>query len=681
MLIGMVIIMPLKTKGLYTQKQSNESISAQSNETPASRNRKTAEAYAELERGVHASLETYSNVHRGSGHNSMVTTLLFEQARDIVLEYLGLHKSKTVVIFCTPRRAAALKALIKPERYQTLSSQEIGLSLGILALAVDRIALPGGVPFQTGGGTTRLVSRGWVIWAGAPEKFEAGTPAIVNVIAFARALQMIRHSGKDVFQYPVSEKVSALDIVNHDELEKFSGRELLDELRKTLIGQRVIVPTMEGALPYINLDNAASTPTFMPVWNAVCQTWRQSGQIQEEIVNEVRSVCAKVLGAPLTTYDIIFTSNTTEAINLVAESLSREFGQGAETVVLNTILEHNSNDLPWRLNSHFLLIRQPVDYEGFVDLNELEALLSEYNIKERYGKKRIRLVAVSGASNVLGVFNNLAAISEIVHRYGARLLVDAAQLVAHRKVEMEQCGIDYLAFSAHKVYAPFGSGVLAVRKGLLNFTPDELEHIKSSGEENTVGVAALGKALVLLQRIGLDLIREEEQALTARALSGMAQISGITIYGIKDPDSPGFVQKGGVIAFILKNIYADKIAKQLAERRGIGVRYGCHCAHLLVKHLVNISPLLERFQGMMLTLLPKITLPGITRVSFGIGNSEEDIDTLIGVLGKIARQSRSSANTQVTSANDGKFHLSLKEVQKQMNDFARVIARKVYAQV
>ena len=135
------------------------------------------------------------------------------------------------------------------------------------------------------------------------------------------------------------------------------------------------------------------------------------------------------------------------------------------------------------------------------------------------------------------MFNDLAAIARIVHRYGARLLVDGAQLVAHRKVDMDACGIDALAFSAHKVYAPFGSGALLVRKGLLSFGPVELERIQASGEENVGGIAALGKALVLLQRIGLDVIQEEEQALTRRALRGMAQVPGLTIYGIKDPDS------------------------------------------------------------------------------------------------------------------------------------------------
>ena len=184
--------------------------------------------------------------------------------------------------------------------------------------------MPKGVPFQTGGGTARLVSPSWVIWAKAPDKFEAGTPAIVNVIAFARALQLIQHFGKDAFQDSVAENLAATEILYHDELEQYSGQELSAELKQTLIGRGVHVPTMEGVRPYINLDNGASTPTFAPIWNAVCQTWRQSRQVQQEIIHEVKSICAEVLGAPLADYDVIFTSNTTEAINLVAESLRNE---------------------------------------------------------------------------------------------------------------------------------------------------------------------------------------------------------------------------------------------------------------------------------------------------------------------------------------------------------------------
>ena len=108
------------------------------------------EFFAELERGVHTALETYANVHRGSGHNSVASTRLYEQAGDIVLEYLGLARDKYVVVFCTPRRAELLKAQLASGSYRSVSSQEIGLPLGLRALAVDRKALPAGAPFQTG---------------------------------------------------------------------------------------------------------------------------------------------------------------------------------------------------------------------------------------------------------------------------------------------------------------------------------------------------------------------------------------------------------------------------------------------------------------------------------------------------------------------------------------------------
>ncbi len=127
----------------------------------------------------------------------------------IILEYLGLNKGKYAVIFCTPGRAEALKTQLKPESYQSVSRQEIGLPLGVRALAVERKALPGGTPFQTGGGTTRLISPCWVVWADAPNKFEASTSAIVNVIAFARALRLIKHFGNDAFRQATAEKLAA----------------------------------------------------------------------------------------------------------------------------------------------------------------------------------------------------------------------------------------------------------------------------------------------------------------------------------------------------------------------------------------------------------------------------------------------------------------------------------------
>jgi selenocysteine lyase/cysteine desulfurase len=624
------------------------------------------DAFTELEQGVFAALETYSNVHRGSGQNSVVTTYLYERARDIVLNYLGLNKGKYVVIFCSTRGGDALKTNLEPESYQSVSSHDFGLSLGVMALAVRRKALPKGAPLRAGGGTTTLVSPVWAIWAKAPHKFEAGTPSIINIITFARALLIIRKSGKDYFINPSSEKLTATDILYRDELEEYSGRELLEELRQTLIGRNISVPIAEGVRPYINLDNSASTPAFTPVWNAVRQTLRQSIEIQREVIFEVKSVCSHILGAPQDKYDIIFSSNATEAINLVAESLGHESLPGTDTVVLSTILEHTSNDLPWRLIPQITMERLYVDSEGFLDLIELDNVLSAYNQKGLHGNKRIRIMAMSGASNVLGTINDLEEISRIVHKYGARLLVDAAQLVAHRKVEMDRCGIDYLAFSAHKVYAPFGTGVLVIRKDLLNFNDSELEKIKSSGEENAGGIAALGKSLVLIGRIGLDVIRAEEQVLTGRILNGLSKIDGVKIYGVKDPASPRIAQKGGVIVFTIKGLMSDKVARELANGCGIGVRSGCHCAHILVKHILGVPPSLERFQRIIARLFRQLKFPGVARVSLGIGNTIEDVDTLIQAVGKIAART----NTP-----------NRKKAEGQINDFAKAVAERVYSQI
>ena len=140
---------------------------------------------------------------------------------------------------------------------------------------------------------------------------------------------------------------------------------------------------------------------------------------------------------------------------------------------------------------------------------------------------------------------------------------------------------------------------------------------------------------------------------------------GITIYGINDPDAPQFARRGGVIVFRVEGMMANRVAQELAERGGIGVRSGCHCAHLLIKHLLEVPPLLEQFQGAMLTLLPRVSLPGLTRISLGLENSAEEIDTVLGVLRDIAAQPRRGSDAAV---------------QRQMSDFASAAAQRVYTQ-
>jgi selenocysteine lyase/cysteine desulfurase len=581
-------------------------------------------------------LETYSNIHRGSGHFAMITTQAYEKARMVVLKYLGLSEREYMTIFCNPRRAEKLSEQLIPGSFIRVSSSDIGLSLGVVAIVAKRNMIRKVIHSEAGGGTARMLSREWVVWAKIPDRLEAGTPAIVNVIVFAKALQIAQQYGAGVFCDAVPGTKTVAEILYNEVPEQLNGATLLKKLQKSMIGKNILVPTVSGFKSYINLDNAASTSAFYPVFRAASEALSLPPATKGDISREIGNICHDFLKAPREKYEILFVSNTTEGINLAAESLRRE-SDSDENIVINSVLEHNSNDLPWRINRDNSLLRVAIDGNGFIDMNMLETLLKVYNREGRHGSKRIRLVAVSGASNVLGVFNDLEKVSRIVHEYGALLLVDAAQMIAHRSIDIDECGIDFLAFSAHKAYAPLGCGVLVAKKRLLSFSSEEMEKIRSSCEENTVGIAAMGKAILLLQRIGLDIVQQEEQSLTRRALEGMTGIPGIRIIGIKDTGSQAFEHKGGVIVFRMKGKMPDRIARELALGAGIGIRYGCHCSHILIKDLLHVKPALERFQYVIVKLFPAVQLPGLARISIGIGNTTEDIDTFILALKNIGK--------------------------------------------
>jgi selenocysteine lyase/cysteine desulfurase len=247
---------------------------------------------------------------------------------------------------------------------------------------------------------------------------------------------------------------------------------------------------------------------------------------------------------------------------------------------------------------------------------------------------------------------------------------------------MDEWGIDYLAFSGHKIYAPFGSGALIVRKEYLNTNHFELEKIRTSGEENIVGIAALGEAITLLQRVGMAVIEEKEKALVYRLLKGLSEIRGIDIFGIRDPDSKKLNQKGGVVSFRLKRVPHNLAAKELAEQGGIGVRNGCFCAHLLVKHLLKIHPAASFFTNIGFILLPGLTrafLPGLVRVSFGLENDENDVERLLNSIEKIASGTSSIINKLLAFNRNGTPFLSRTTVQGQMEVFLETHVRKVYS--
>jgi selenocysteine lyase/cysteine desulfurase len=477
---------------------------------------------------------------------------------------------------------------------------------------------------------------------------------------------MQRKYGNHLFGLSVNDRGVARGLFGVDEFREVQGKELLERLRGTRIGKNLMVPTVNGTVRSIHLDNSASTPTFLPAWDAFRRSLSLSESMRGKIAEEVSRICLDYLGASGSSYEVVFTSNATEAINVVAESLIREGSGEWQQVIVGSLLEHSSNDLPWRKIPDLTFIRLSVNGHGIFDLDELTQHLREYNQEGKHGRKRVRMVALSGASNVLGVCNDLAAISSIVHQYGAELLVDGAQLVPHRKVEMGASGIDYLAFSAHKVYAPFGTGVLVVRKGLLNFSGHQMERIRSSGEENTAGIAALGKVLSILDRIGMPLIENEEQKLTERALEQLSRIKGLKIYGIQEKESPDFERKLGVIAFNMERVLSFRVGKELAFRDGIGVRVGCHCAHITVKHILQVSQGLERFQHLIQKLLPALQFPGVVRMSLGLANSDEDVDRLMEGL------------TRISSAG-GKKNRSLK--LGSLETFYRIQSERVFGQL
>ncbi len=608
-------------------------------------------------------LENYSNVHRGNGYKSQVTTHLYEKARETVLSFLHLSPAKYIVIFCSRYRAGKITANIGKNDFKVISSADFGIPLGVYAVAMKKKALSRNILFIAGGGTTRLYSKNWIIHNGFPDFYEAGTPAIINCIAFAIILKMNYKSDNQKLPAQKNASTTVGEIFSDTETHDLSSEQLLKELGETMVGRNTKVPTVDGLKPYVNLDNAASTPAFEKSFQAYLKTLIQPMQLQNEIIREAEKICADLLGAPENDYEIIFSSNTTESINFIAECLSEVKETDIEPVVLITDLEHSSNDLPWRQMQGWQVERLPVNKLGFWDLKALERILDEYNTQKLYGLKRIKMVAVSGASNVLGSINNLEENSRIVHQFGAKLLVDGAQLVAHREVNISKSGIDFFAFSGHKIYAPFGTGVLVAKKGFLT-DEKKLAEFKKSGNENPGGIAALAKSLQLLKKVGFENIARHEEILTHKTIKGLREIQDVRIFGIDDFNSPLLKNKTGVIGFDIKNRAAGGIAKKLSLQAGIGTRYGCHCAHVLIKYLLDFTPMIEKFQRFVVQLVPPLKLQGFIRVSFGLETTENDIDLLITEIQKIAEKTKTP---------------DLNPTKKSVNDAIRSVSNEIYS--
>jgi selenocysteine lyase/cysteine desulfurase len=413
-----------------------------------------------------------------------------------------------------------------------------------------------------------------------------------------------------------------------------------------LLGSDVHVMCADGRpRRYANLDYAASTPALPEVWDAVAafMPWyssvhRGSGaksQVATEAFEGARDDVRAFVGAAPDD-DVVLVRNTTDAINVLAAALP------AGTRVLASPVEHHANMLPWRRHD-LELLPFPASPDALCEASE-QAL--------RGARRRFGILALTGASNVTGEVWPLERLAEIAHRHGARLVVDAAQLAPHRPLDMTAAGIDFLAFSGHKLYAPFGAGALvgpvaglgdaaplvqgggAIKLVTLDGTiwadaPDRHE----AGSPNVVGAVALGAACRALTALGMPNVAAHEQVLADRLRRGLAGVPGLERLALW----PGAADRVGVVSFSLDGYRHPLLAAILSAEHAIGVRHGCFCAHPLIAHLLALTELEMRRYARELRAGGTPELPGAVRASIGLGTTEDDVDRLVGALGAIAR--------------------------------------------
>ena len=443
------------------------------------------------------------------------------------------------------------------------------------------------------------------------------------------------------------------------------------EVRQRIVGVEQAVPVLSGdRRTYINFDNAASTPVLREVLDAVndFMLWyssvhRGSGfksRLATQAYDDARRIVCDFVGGNARDHVVIFGKNTSEAINKLAHCMVLE----RDDVVLLSLLEHHSNDLPWRARCRVEYIG--TDAQGRLDEDDYERLLAQH-------KGRVKLVAVTGASNVTGHVPDVYRLARKAHQAGAQILVDCAQLAAHRKLHMGELSdpahLDYVSISAHKMYAPFGTGALIGRRdafvhgepeyrggGTIELvTLDSVEWADAperdeAGSPNVVGAVALATAIQSLEGIGMDHIAHHEAELTAYALGKLRTIGRVKLYGGDEPAA----DRLGVIPFNMEGLSHFQVAAILGAEWGIGVRNGCFCAHPYILHLLGLQDAaLERVRDDIMAQ-DRRAMPGMVRVSFGMYNTRDEVDALAAALGQIAQGGYNGHYEQ--DRRSGEFH-------------------------
>lgn len=377
-----------------------------------------------------------------------------------------------------------------------------------------------------------------------------------------------------------------------------------------------------GLKPLIYLDNAATTQRPRQVIEAISEFYSSiNANVHRgvygisieatERYERVRRLVANFVNAH-SWREVVFTRNTTEAINLVAYSYAlRNIKSGGKIVI--TEMEHHSNIVPWQLVAELKNMKIeviPITYDGFLDLSKIDAQL-----------RGADLLAIVHASNVLGTINPVAQITKTAKEYGVTVLIDAAQSVPHMPLSFRDIGCDFLAFSGHKMLGPMGVGCLIAREEMLEMMQpfmgggemisevtlagsrwNEVPWKFEAGTPSVADVVGLGAAVEYLMRVGMDWVRRHEEELTRMALDEFREVPHLKIIG---PESEK--DRCGLISFTLADIHPHDLAEYLDKKFNIAVRAGHHCA---------------------MPLHTKLGLTATTRASFYIYNTLEEVQLL-----------------------------------------------------
>jgi selenocysteine lyase/cysteine desulfurase len=385
-----------------------------------------------------------------------------------------------------------------------------------------------------------------------------------------------------------------------------------------VVGADLRVPVVDGGQRrYVNLDCAASAPALvsvadhvarvLPYYASVHRGAGYSSQVSTALLEDARTTVGEFVGARRGDV-VVFTRNTTDALNVLAGCLP---GWG-DVVFLD--LEHHANFLPWQRVRHRVVAARPTVDDTLAALDV--ALAS----------RPAALLAVTGASNVTGEELPVERLVSLAHRRGARVVVDAAQLAPHRRIDLEASGVDYLAFSGHKLYAPFGAGVLVGRRDWLDHGAPYLpgggavQHVDvdvttwacaparhEGGTPNVLGAAALAEACRAITTLPEGSLEVHEAALRNRLVEGLSGVPGVALQRVFT-DAPSSI---GVVTFTVEGYDAGLVASYLSAEHAIGVRDGRFCAH---------------------PLLARLGLDAAVRASVGVGSSSEDVDRLVAAV-------------------------------------------------